>query len=203
VGSAFPGIACLRGVAAGTWVAARRFRKSNAPATRERRPQRSSSRQPDIWAQDDRRRASRPPHAEERRELANGGKGNGRSKGITFTEALASANVNSSCQAADVMVTVRDLSASAALGKLGNAISRLQEMGPTPNGHRGNSNSAEDPQTGKTHSRPGKASQGDADLCPLPYAGKRRRISHIGRLKDARARCSGHGGDGRAGTHTN
>lgn len=130
----------------------------------------------DIWAQDDRGGASSPPYAEERRQLANGGKGNGKSKGMTFTEALASADVKASCQAADVMVTVRDLGASAALGKLGNAISRLQEMGATPNGPRGNSNSAEDPQTGKTNSGPGKASQGDADLCPLPYAGKRRGI---------------------------
>jgi len=97
---------------------------------------------------------------------------NGKSKGITFTEALASVKVKASCQAADVMVTVRDLSASAALGKLGNAISRLQEMGATPNGHRGNTNSAEHPQTGKTNSRPGKASQGDADLCPSPMPGK-------------------------------
>lgn len=130
----------------------------------------------DIWAQDDRGGASSRPYAEERRQLASGGRGNGKSKGITFTEALASVNVKASCQAADVMMTVRDLSASAAPGKLGNPISRLQEMGATPNGHRGNSSSAEDPQTGKTNSRPGKASQGDADLCRLPYAGKRRGI---------------------------
>jgi hypothetical protein len=142
VGSAFPGIARLRCVAAGTWIAARRSRKSNAAATGERRPQGSNSRQP-LYGRRMTGAGRLAPHMQKRdANWSNGGKGNGKSKGIAFTEALPSVNVKASCQAADVMVTVRDLGAWAALGKLGNATSRLQEVGATPNGHRGNSNRA-------------------------------------------------------------